>query len=68
MEVISPYMEMATSYISTPYGIAAIAGVILVRYVANLVSTLDFSSTLCFYNLLKRQNRQQGMVTFNNDT
>ena len=31
MEAISPYMEIATSYIATPYGVAALAGVILVR-------------------------------------
>ena len=32
METISPYMEMASGYIATPYGIAAIAGIVVLRY------------------------------------
>ena len=33
MEAVSPYMEMASTYLVTPYGVAALAGVILVRFV-----------------------------------
>ena len=32
MEAVSPYMEMASTYLVTPYGVAALAGVILVRF------------------------------------